>query len=185
MNNYCYWAIYIVLYVTEISHCCSPTAVIATNTLRLDVSTVTSLVTHQEVCVRVVVCMCMHAVLCRSLCSCWYSCAVRHHQCSSSVQQVFDILSLCLHPVCPQLPVWVQQSHHQFGSLACMFKHSGNHSWLVWYIVHLSSSKDIELRYVIYLLWMCVCVFVCVTEDNGSAVSVPCLLYSWGGNYTC
>ena len=26
----------------------------------------------------------------------------------------FDILSLCLHPLSPQLPVWVQCSHHHF-----------------------------------------------------------------------
>jgi len=43
----------------EISECCSPTAVIATNTLRLDVSAVADLVTHKEVChQRVCVCVC-------------------------------------------------------------------------------------------------------------------------------
>jgi len=35
--------------LTEISECCSPTAVIATNTLRLDILTVADLVTHKEV----------------------------------------------------------------------------------------------------------------------------------------
>jgi len=35
--------------LTEISKCCLPTAVIATNTLRLDVSAITELVTHKEV----------------------------------------------------------------------------------------------------------------------------------------
>jgi len=36
--------------LTEISECCLPTAVIATNTLRLDVSAVVDLVTNKEVC---------------------------------------------------------------------------------------------------------------------------------------
>lgn len=41
--------------LTEISECCSPTAIIATNTLRLDVSAVTDLVAHKEVCLYVTV----------------------------------------------------------------------------------------------------------------------------------
>jgi len=36
--------------LTEISECCSPTTIIATNTLRLDVSAVAYLVTQKEVC---------------------------------------------------------------------------------------------------------------------------------------
>ena len=35
--------------LSEISECCSPTTVLATNTLRLDVSAVADLVTHKEV----------------------------------------------------------------------------------------------------------------------------------------
>ena len=52
----------------EISECCSPTTVIATNTLRLDVSAVADLVTHKEVChQRVCVCVCVIVIVPSSL----------------------------------------------------------------------------------------------------------------------